>query len=122
MAHLDENLNQRLTYLSSLKDGWYDTNQGSSIDRNAIEATKSLLRHISEILPEPSLFPSQDGSISVEWHKNIIFTSVVVIDVHHDHYDFAVVINGRVNSSEFGFHEMQQLVDMITKYVQTTTI
>lgn len=111
---LSERMNTRIEYLSSLPNGWYDTDKGIKIDRIAMEATKILLGYSSNILPEPSLFPVQDGSISVEW-QNI--DPPITVDVHVDHYDLALFMNGRVDSREYAFIEIDQLAKMMKRLV-----
>lgn len=110
-VQLGVHLNKRLDYLRSLGAGWFDHNRGVEISRTVIEATETLLRYSTGILPDPYLFPSEDGSVSVEWQT---LENPLTIDVYEDYYEFALLIKGSVERHEFSFLEIERLVEMMS--------
>ena len=102
-VQLSAHLESRIKSLYSLRNGWYGPGggQGNEMNKAAMEATKRLLIYSFGVLPEPAVFPGQDGSISIEWQS--LETTPLIIDVHEDYYDFAMFINGSVDSLEFAF-------------------
>jgi hypothetical protein len=58
----------RLIELAQLPTGWGDGDDGVAIEVAALEAAGSILAAISEFnLPQPGVFPTEEGGVLVEW-------------------------------------------------------
>lgn len=116
-VELTENTISRLKYMESLTDGWFDEGQGTVINRVVLEATEKLLKYVTfHKLPEPYLFPLEDGTISVEWKKCNL---PVTVDVNETHYDFAISKSGDVESQEFKFNEVSNIIKIMKDSLKT---
>ena len=103
---LDAKSEQRLAYFATLPQDWYDIGIGQVITSTIIQAARNLLIHFFQLFPVPYLFPSTEGSISVEWHHLTDYP--LTIDVHDDHYDCSAYIQGDVVSFEFGLDQIEE--------------
>lgn len=98
----------RLKYIASLEEGWYGENQGHKINPLVVGATKTVLIRLQPHIPEPSLFPGEDGSISMEWQR--LTKNPLTINVYGDRYQISVYMDGNVESEEFPHNQVIDLV------------
>jgi hypothetical protein len=61
----------RLSELSKLKDGWYNSEGIAPYKRGLINFEKNFLDNYDSNLPLPAIFPTYDGNIQLEWTVNL---------------------------------------------------
>lgn len=60
----------RLSELSKLKDGWYNS-EGMALNKKGLINFENLFEeHFNETLPLPAIFPTVEGNIQLEWTIN----------------------------------------------------
>lgn len=89
-------INDRLTELTSLPVGW-DGYAGQPVSFPCAYFVANMLERLcQENVPAPSLVPGSDGSIQVEWHRNMFDVELDVLDAQNI---IATRVN-RLNGSE----------------------
>ncbi|GAB3175978.1 hypothetical protein GCM10027059_50140 [Myceligenerans halotolerans] len=60
----------RLRELAALTSGWLGENRGEPVSHAALLAVRPLLTWImQERLPEPWIFPTEEGAVQLEWEQ-----------------------------------------------------
>lgn len=84
----------RLDEFLTLKDGWYDGEQGQAIEPNALEWLGETfdINFNNEAFPLPATFPTLDGNVQFEWDANGYQVSLEVFlnDKQADFYAYSV--------------------------------
>lgn len=83
-------IKHRLHELSKLERGWIDGDLGKPIKRQMIKWLEIQFDvHYNNSLPEPYLFPMEDGEISAEW--DFKYASIEVIFDYENHCGYLYV-------------------------------
>lgn len=76
-------LNGRLEELTSLQRGW-DGYAGEPVSFQSAYFVANMLERLCESnVPAPSIVPGSDGSLQVEWHRNLYDVELDVLSPHH---------------------------------------
>ena len=85
-------VNERLAELTSLPTGW-DGYAGQPVSFTCAYFVANMLERLcQENVPAPLLIPGSDGSLQVEWHRNMFDVELDVLDAQN-------VVATRVNNS-----------------------
>lgn len=77
------NLKSRLDELTSLPVGW-DGYTGQPVSFQCARFVANMLERLcQDDVPAPSLVPGSDGSLQVEWHRNMFDVELDVLGVHN---------------------------------------
>jgi hypothetical protein len=114
---LDEAKNQ-LEELSKLANGW-DSYGGKQITATALSfARQLLLQLVTPGMPRPSLVPTSDGSVQIEWHTKGIDLEILVLsstrvgvsfdDLQGEHEPVDVEL-------QYDFRELNRMIEVLSQ-------
>lgn len=109
---------ERLEYLATIEDGWLDEyGSGKTISKEILTRTADLLDLFqSNNIKEPMLFPTEEGFILVEWHRE---DGITTIDVEPETYYFFNLDTNNVDN-RYTHEENVTNVDKIIKFTLET--
>ena len=116
---LSKRQRDRLDRITSIEEGWYDVNRYGKIGENTINTVKTLLLCLETHLPEPSLFPSPDGDINLDW-SGLIENPLSIYVYSNGRCGCYVYRNGDVLTQDFSHNQIDDIVSWVIHYYIST--
>ncbi len=89
---------QKIRYIASLEEGWDEEGYGEKFDKRQLALLgENFVKYFSDDLHFPSIIPSPDGEILIEW-SNKKFSTLLDVDINKMTGDVYVTC---INTSSF---------------------